>query len=81
MHVGRLSIGAGHGRPEHVATGAPSTRANGHVERCGLSARAARKVLEVARTIADLAGEERTGPRAVAEALGYRGNAAGRMDQ
>ena len=44
------------------------------VERCGLSARAARRVLKVARTIADLAGEERTGPRAVAEALSYRGD-------
>jgi magnesium chelatase family protein len=46
------------------------------VERCGLSARAARRVLKVARTIADLAGEEATGPNAVAEALGYRGAAA-----
>jgi magnesium chelatase family protein len=46
------------------------------VERCGLSARAARRVLKVARTIADLEGEDRTGPLAVAEALGYRGDAA-----
>jgi magnesium chelatase family protein len=45
------------------------------VERCGLSARAARKVLKVARTIADLDGEQRTGPHAVAEALGYRSDA------
>ena len=42
------------------------------VERLGLSARAARRSLRVARTIADLAGEPRTGAPAVAEALGYR---------
>jgi magnesium chelatase family protein len=42
------------------------------VEKLGLSARAARRVLKVARTIADLAGEKATGPDAVAEALGYR---------
>jgi magnesium chelatase family protein len=45
------------------------------VERRGLSARGARRVLKVARTIADLAGEARTGPQAVAEALSYRGDA------
>jgi len=42
------------------------------VERLALSARAARRTLRVARTIADLAGEARTGAPAVAEALGYR---------
>ena len=42
------------------------------VEGLGLSARAARRVLRVARTIADLAGETRIGPDAIAEALGYR---------
>jgi magnesium chelatase family protein len=42
------------------------------VEKLGLSARAARRLLKVARTIADLAGEEKAGPRAMAEALGYR---------
>jgi magnesium chelatase family protein len=42
------------------------------VERLGLSARGARRTLKVARTIADLAGETRTGPPAVAEALSYR---------
>ncbi len=42
------------------------------VERLALSARGARRTLKVARTIADLAGEERAGPGAVAEALGYR---------
>ena len=43
------------------------------VERFGLSARGARRVLRIARTIADLAGEPRTEARAVAEALGFRG--------
>jgi magnesium chelatase family protein len=42
------------------------------VDRFGLSARCARRVLRVARTVADLAGEARTGPRAVGEALSYR---------
>jgi magnesium chelatase family protein len=42
------------------------------VDGLGLSARGARRVLRVARTVADLAGEERAGPHAVAEALSYR---------
>ncbi len=45
------------------------------VDGFGLSARAARRVLRVARTIADLADEERTGPEAIAEALAYRQDA------
>jgi magnesium chelatase family protein len=45
------------------------------VEGLGLSARAARRILRVARTIADLEGEERTGPRALAEALAFRDDA------
>jgi magnesium chelatase family protein len=42
------------------------------VDRLGLSARAYGKVLKVARTIADLAGEERVGAAHVAEALQLR---------
>jgi len=41
-------------------------------ERLNLSARAFFRVLRVARTIADLAGEDRVGEDAVAEALHYR---------
>jgi magnesium chelatase family protein len=57
------------------------------VDRLALSARAARRVLRVARTIADLAGDERTPVRAVAEARGYRdglalgGRASSRMNR
>jgi magnesium chelatase family protein len=42
------------------------------VERLGLSARAARRVLKVARSVADLEGEHRTQAAALAEALSYR---------
>ena len=42
------------------------------VDRLALSARGARRVLRVGRTIADLAGEAGTPDWAVAEALGYR---------
>ncbi|MFO0691347.1 MAG: ATP-binding protein [Myxococcota bacterium] len=42
------------------------------VERMHLSARVARRLLRVARTVADLAGEATTGPSAVAEALMLR---------
>ena len=43
------------------------------VDRFGLSARAAHRVLRVARTIADLAGDESVGPNMMAEAVGLRG--------
>jgi len=60
-----------------VAASAEARRLLGRaVEARGLSARCARRVLKVARTIADLAGEAETGPRAVAEALSYRSDAA-----
>jgi magnesium chelatase family protein len=42
------------------------------VDGFGLSARGARRVLRVARSVADLAGEAAVGPGAVAEALTYR---------
>jgi magnesium chelatase family protein len=42
------------------------------VDRLALSARAAHRVLRVARTVADLAGEQRVGASAVAEAVGFR---------
>jgi len=42
------------------------------VDRLGLSARAARRALRVARTCADLAGEREVGAEAMAEALSYR---------
>jgi magnesium chelatase family protein len=38
----------------------------------GLSARSYHRVLKVARTLADLAGEERIGAGQIAEALAYR---------
>ncbi|MEN8159439.1 MAG: ATP-binding protein [Myxococcota bacterium] len=42
------------------------------VERLALSARAAHRAMRVARTVADLAGEERVGEDAMAEAVGLR---------
>jgi magnesium chelatase family protein len=43
------------------------------VDQLGLSARAARRVLRVARTIADLAGEQSVECPSIAEALEFRG--------
>ncbi|MCW8126624.1 YifB family Mg chelatase-like AAA ATPase [Microbulbifer halophilus] len=42
------------------------------VEQLGLSARSYHRVLKVARTLADLAGEEKIGSGQIAEALAYR---------
>ncbi len=47
-------------------------RLDGMIDALGLSARAYHRVLRVARTIADLAGEGRVGEAAVTEAMSYR---------
>jgi magnesium chelatase family protein len=47
------------------------------VGRLGLSARGARRVLKVARTLADLSGEPKVGAGAVAAALEFRGDPEG----
>ena len=48
------------------------------VDSLGLSARAARRVLRVARTLADLEAVANVGSTHVAEALGYRGETGSR---
>jgi magnesium chelatase family protein len=45
---------------------------NAAVDRLGLSARSVHRVLKVARTIADLAGEDRIGTSHLSEAIAYR---------
>ncbi len=71
------------GRPNHAlaakqveavcALGADSRRLlEQAIDRLGLSTRAYHRVLKVARTIADLAGEERVAPPHVSEAIQYR---------
>jgi magnesium chelatase family protein len=64
---------------ERVAAATPEARAllGRAVERFALSARAARRVLKVARTIADLVDEPRVEAPAMAEALAYRPEAPG----
>lgn len=55
--------------PLSVETAAVLKRA---VDRLGLSARAYHRVLKLARTLADLAGEMEVGPAQIAEAVQYR---------
>lgn len=57
-----------HGKVSAEALGLLATGA----ERLGLSARGYNRVLKVARTIADLDGDERIGTGAITEALRYR---------
>jgi magnesium chelatase family protein len=54
------------------ATGAARALLGRAVDQLRLTARGARRVLRVARTIADLAAESRVAPAAVAESLSYR---------
>jgi magnesium chelatase family protein len=58
---------------EHCATDSTGRRLlSAAVERLGLSARAHNRILKVARTLADLEGEERIAPRHLSEAIQYR---------
>jgi magnesium chelatase family protein len=62
------------GALDDLVAASPESRAllGRAVEQLRLSARAARRLLRVARTIADLEGERRVEAPAMAEALGYR---------
>jgi magnesium chelatase family protein len=71
---GRANAAIPDGRLEAIVRAKPDGLAllGRAVERWQLSARTARRVLRVARTLADLAGQDATGPEAIAEALGMR---------
>jgi magnesium chelatase family protein len=57
--------------PLHAVRRRPRARGRA-IAKLSLSARAYHRILKVARTIADLAGDERIGAAHVAEAVGYR---------
>jgi magnesium chelatase family protein len=58
---------------EHCALDAPGRQLIADaIDRGGMSARAVHRAMRVARTIADLCGEERVGVMRLAEALQYR---------
>ena len=68
------------GLREHCALDAAGRRLVAEaVDRGGMSARAVHRALRVARTIADLAGDERVTTMRVAEALQYRAYESRRM--
>jgi magnesium chelatase family protein len=65
LEAGQLAAACGLGIGEHGLLESASRR-------LGLSARACHRILRVARTIADLTGEERVGIPELSEAIGYR---------
>ncbi len=75
----RLNTDIPDGCLDEIVAATPDARAllGRAVDKLALSARAARRVLKVARTLADLAGEAKVGPRAVAEGLSFRGDPEG----
>ena len=75
----RLNADIPDGCLDDVVAAGPDARAllGRAVDKLALSARAARRVLKVARTLADLAGEARVGPGEIAEALAFRGDPEG----
>jgi len=65
LEAGPLAAACGMGPAEHGLLETASRR-------LGLSARACHRILRVARTIADLAAQERVGKAELSEAIGYR---------
>ena len=75
----RLNADIPDGRLDELVAATPDARSllGRAVDRLALSARAARRILKVARTLADLGGDASVGPRALAEALAFRGDSEG----
>ena len=74
LHVAGLPDNAGESRADQVRLGAIANL--NVVTRLGLSARAADRILTVARTIADLEGAPNIEPKHLSEAMQYRTFAA-----